>query len=357
MNIADDLRPHPSPASLGFRMPAEWEPQEAIWFSWPSGNPQNWPGTLHRVEAVFARIAACVSQYEKVRINTDPAKRDAILSLLCKAGASIEQVELFDHVNDDVWCRDHGPIFLKHRESGEIAATNWEFNGWGGKFEPYLNDNRIPEQVTETLSLRRFDSQMVLEGGSIEVNSLGQLLTTEAVLLNPNRNPGLSRREIEKELCDMLGVKEIFWLGRGIEGDDTDGHIDDLARFANDNTILITTERDSSSPNHQVLAENRERIDDFCLPGGSKPEIVEIQMPAPCLEPDWRLPFLPASYVNFLILNGAVLVPVFGQKEADNNAVGLIGELFPNREIIPINVIDLVKEGGAIHCITQQQPA
>lgn len=346
-----------TPASIGYRMPAEWEPQEAIWLSWPSKNPKHWPGTLDKVEAVFAKIAAAVSRQEIVRINTGSTGKRRVTDLLREADADMERVELFHHLNDDVWCRDHGPIFLKHRETGKIAATNWGFNGWGGKFGPYDFDNKIPERITETLGIKRFDCDMILEGGSIEVNSLGQLLTTEAVLLNPNRNPDLSREEIETKLREMLGIKEVFWLSRGIEGDDTDGHIDDLARFVDDRTILITVEKHTTSPNYAPLNENRERIRDFRLPDGSKPEIVEIQMPGRCEEPGWRLPVLPASYVNFLILNGAVLVPVFGQKNADAKAVGLIGELFPDREIVPINVLDLVKEGGAIHCISQQQPA
>lgn len=357
MSDSPDLIPQPSPASLGFRMPAEWEPQEAIWLSWPSDNPANWPGTAERVIDVFSRLAAAISSREIVRINAAGSAHSGIRHCLEKSGATMERVELFAHPNDDVWCRDHGPIFLKHQVTGEIAATNWGFNGWGGKFTPYDLDNRIPEQISDSLGIRRFDTEMILEGGSIEVNSLGQLLTTEAVLLNPNRNPDLSRAEIGKALCSMLGIKEVFWLAQGIEGDDTDGHVDDLARFVNDRTILITSERNSSSPNYAVLQENRERLEDFRLPDGSKPEIVQIDMPGPCREPGWRLPVLPASYVNFLILNGAVLAPVFGQNSKDAAAIGLLRELFPDREVIPLNVLDLVKEGGAIHCVTQQQPA
>lgn len=351
------LTPTPTPAASGYRMPAEWEPQEAVWLSWPSGNPENWPGTMDRVEAVFRKLAAAISLRETVRINVPGARHADIRRAVEQAGADPERVELYDHANDDVWCRDHGPIFVKHRETGAVAATNWGFNGWGDKFKPYDLDNTIPERVSASLGMPRFDAGMILEGGSIEVNSLGQVLTTEAVLLNPNRNPELSREVIEATLCEMLGMSGIFWLGEGIEGDDTDGHIDDLARFVNDRTILITAEDNPASPNYAVLRENRERLEDFRLPDGSKPEIVPIPMPGPCHEPGWRLPVLPASYVNFLILNGAVLAPVFGQGARDTAALGLLGELFPEREIIPLEVLDLVKEGGAIHCVTQQQPA
>jgi agmatine deiminase len=340
-----------------YRMPAEWETQTAVWLSWPSGHPDCWPETLEKVEAVFAEIAAAISRYEPVRINAPAYRHEAIRQQILVAGPQADHLELYDHANDDVWCRDHGPLFVKHRESGEIAVTNWGFNGWGDKFGPYDQDNEIPVHIANTLGMERFDADMILEGGSIEQNSLGQILTTEAVLLNPNRNPHLSREEIEDRIKSLLGMNEIFWLRSGIEGDDTDGHIDDIARFVNDRTIVISQEKDGKNPNHRVLRENRERLGDFRLPDGSRPEIIELDMPDACLAPDWRLPVLPASYVNFLILNGAVLVPVFGQKKRDTEAIGVLGELFPGREIVPINAIDIVREGGAIHCISQQQPA
>ncbi len=346
-----------SPAAQGYRMPAEWEPQEAIWFSWPSDDPGNWPDTVEQVEAVFAEIASAASRFETVRINAPGESHAKIERALAAADATLDRIELYPHPNNDVWCRDHGPIFVKHAESGEIAATNWGFNGWGDKFGPYDLDDQIPTRTAEALGITCFDAGMILEGGSIEINSLGQLLTTEAVLLNPNRNPDLSREEIETRLRDYFGVKEIFWLGQGIEGDDTDGHIDDLARFVNDTTIVISQERDAKSGNQRILDENFERLQDFRLPGGSRPEIIRLDMPEVCHAPAWRLPVLPASYVNFLILNDAVLVPVFGQEKRDREAVGVLGELFGGREIVPINVLDIVKEGGAIHCISQQQPA
>lgn len=345
------------PPSADYRMPAEWEPQAAVWLSWPSGDPACWPETLAKVEAVFAGIAAAISRYQPVRINAPAARHESIRRRILDAGAAAHAVELYDHPNNDVWCRDHGPLFVKHRETGQLAVTDWGFNGWGDKFGPYDLDDRIPGHIARSLGLPRHEAGMILEGGSIEQNSLGQLLTTEAVLLNPNRNPGLTRSEIEERIKAFLGMKEIFWLGAGIEGDDTDGHIDDIARFVNDSTLVISRERDSRHPNHRILAENRERLGDFRLPGGSRPEIVEIDLPEACEAPGWRLPVLPASYVNFLILNGAVLVPVFGQKRRDTAALGLLGELFAGREIVPIDALEIVREGGAIHCISQQQPA
>ena len=347
-----------SPPSLSpYRMPAEWELQEAIWLSWPSGHPDCFPETLEKVESVFAEIAGAISRYEIVRIDHPRSRHETIRRQISEARASMERVELYPHPNDDVWCRDHGPLFVKQRETGKLAVTNWGFNGWGDKFGPYEQDNEIPVYIANTLGMERFDGGMILEGGSIEQNSLGQILTTEAVLLNPNRNPDLSREEIEDRIKSFLGMSEIFWLRSGIEGDDTDGHIDDIARFVNDRTIVISREKDGRNANHRVLQENRDRLGDFRLPDGSKPEIIDVDLPDACLAPDWRLPVLPASYVNFLILNDAVLVPVFGQKKRDTAAVGLLGELFPGREIVPINAIDIVREGGAIHCISQQQPA
>ncbi len=346
-----------TPTQLGYRMPAEWEPQGAVWLSWPSGNPEIWPESLARVEAAFANLATAISHRQPVRINSTTNRHAAIRRQVLAAGATPDRVELYDHPNDDVWCRDHGPLFVKHRETGEIAVTDWGFNGWGDKFGPYDQDDQIPARIAETLGLPRFEGGMILEGGSIEQNSLGQLITTEAVLLNPNRNPHLSREEIEERIKSTLGMDEIFWLASGIEGDDTDGHIDDIARFVNDSTIVISRETDGGNPNHRVLEENRERLGDFRRPDGSRPEIVEIDLPEACHVPGWRLPVLPASYVNFLILNDAVLVPVFGQEKRDRNAVGLLGELFAGREIVPIHALDIVREGGAIHCISQQQPA
>lgn len=346
------VKPMPS-----YRMPAEWEPQAAVWLSWPSGHPECWPETLAKVEAAFAEIAAAISRYEPVRINAPAARHGAVRRQVLGARAVADRVELYDHPNDDVWCRDHGPLFVKHRETGGLAVTDWGFNGWGDKFGPYGLDDQIPARIAETLGLPRIEGGMVLEGGSIEQNSLGQVLTTEAVLLNPNRNPHLSREEIEDRIKSVLGMNEIFWLASGIEGDDTDGHIDDIARFVDDRTIVISRELDGNNPNHRVLAENRERLGDFRLPDGSRPEIVEIDLPEACHVPGWRLPVLPASYVNFLILNDAVLVPVFGQEKRDRAAAGLLGELFAGREIVPIHALDIVREGGAIHCISQQQPA
>ncbi len=339
-------------------MPPEWSPQAAVWLSWPVEDPRHWGGAKREmIWRKFAEIAAAISRFEPVRINAPVADHLKIRAACNSAKAVPERVELFDHPHNDVWCRDHGPIFVKHKQTGEVAVTDWEFNAWGGKFPPWDADNAIPERIATALGLRRFQGGMILEGGAIEINGAGQLLTTEAVLLNPNRNRGMEREEIEQRLCDGLGVSEILWLKQGIEGDDTDGHIDDLARFIDPQTVLACIDPNSTSPNQKILADNFARLRSFLGPNGRAFDCLEIPLPEACEVPGWRLPILPASYVNFLIVNGGVLVPTFRQWRNDDRALGMIRELFPDREVVGIDCLDLVEEGGTLHCISQQQPA
>lgn len=333
----------------GFSLPAEWSPQEAVWLSWPVDDPRHWGGAkAAAIESKFAGIAAAISRFQPVRINAMAAGHEAIRTACNRAKAEMAHLELFDHAHDDVWCRDHGPIFVKHAESGEVAVTDWEFNAWGGKFAPWDQDNTIPRQIANSLGLRHFEGGMVLEGGAIEVNGTGQLLTTEAVLLNPNRNPHLNKEQIEEHLRDGLGVQDILWLKQGIEGDDTDGHIDDLARFVSEDTILACTD---TGANRAILEDNLQR-----LRSDGRFGLVEIPLPEACEVPGWRLPVLPASYVNFLIVNDGVLVPTFRQARNDDRALGMMRELFPDREVRGIDCLDLVEEGGSLHCISMQQP-
>ena len=345
-------------AKAGFAMPPEWSLQEAVWLSWPVDDPRHWGGAKREmIWAKFAEIAAAISRFETVRINAPGEDHSSIINACNRALAVPERIELFDHPHNDVWCRDHGPIFVKHRETGEVAVTDWEFNAWGGKFPPWDLDNAIPKRVAESLGKRLFKGGMILEGGAIEINGVGQLLTTEAVLLNPNRNPRFSRVEIETHLREGLGVSEILWLKEGIEGDDTDGHIDDLARFIDQQTILACVAPRSSVANRSILEDNLSRLRSFPGPNGRAFEVLEIALPEACEVPGWRLPVLPASYVNFLIVNDGVLVPTFRQGRNDDRALGMIRELFPHRKVTGIDCLDLVEEGGTLHCISQQQPA
>ncbi|MDX2187451.1 MAG: agmatine deiminase family protein [Opitutaceae bacterium] len=342
-----------TPSAAGFRMPAEWEPQEAVWFSWPH-KKSTWPGKFRPIPGVFAGIVAAASRYQQVRINAAADLHEGIWKLLNRAGADLVRVTLFDHPTNDTWCRDHGPIFVRNDKTAEVALTDWQYNTWGNKYPPYDLDNAIPERISRALGLRRFDSKFVLEGGSIDVNGEGLLLTTESCLLNPNRNPTRTREEIEQELGVMLGISQVLWLGDGIAGDDTDGHIDDLSRFFKADGIVTVVESNSRDINYRPLKENLERLASLRTPTGGKFEVVELPMPRACYSGDFRL---PASYANFLILNGAVLVPVFRQPKRDGEALERLAACFPGRDIVPIDCLDLVWGLGTLHCISQQQPA
>jgi agmatine deiminase len=342
-----------TPAALGFRMPAEWERQEAVWLSWPHRRA-TWPGCFERIPAKFAEIAALISRREKVRINVSAGRRSRARSLVAAAGADMANVEFYEHPTNDAWCRDHGPIFVRSDATGEVAVTDWKFNAWGEKYRPFDLDNRIPGRVARALGMRRFGNAMVLEGGSIDVNGAGLLITTEACLLNTNRNPRLSRARIEANLRGALGVKGVLWLGKGIAGDDTDGHVDDLTRFFGADGLLTAVEPDGRDANHRALAQNLERLRSMRTPSGARFRIAELVMPKPCVHRGQRL---PASYSNFLIINGAVLVPAFRQPRRDAAAAEVLSSCFPGREIVPVDCLELVAGLGTLHCISQQQPA
>lgn len=339
-------------------MPAEWCEQVAIWLSWPVADERHWAGKKQTLIAQkFAEIAAAISHFETVRINVPRATQEKVRALFLENKGNDRHLEMFDHPHNDVWCRDHGPIFVKHETTGEVAVTDWGFNAWGGKFPPWDLDDAIPARIAAALQMKKFNGGMILEGGGIEVNNSGQLLTTEAVLLNPNRNPQFNRAEIETMLRDGLGVTDILWLKSGIEGDDTDGHIDDLARFVRDDVVLACIDHDTRSANHEVLTRNWHDLKNMRTSCGKSFDLLEMHMPEACEVPGWRLPVLPASYVNYLLVNHGVLVPQFRQKRNDHRALDIIREIFPDREVVGIDCLDLVEEGGTLHCITQQQPA
>jgi agmatine deiminase len=341
-----------TPSSLGFRFPAEWEPQAAVWLSWPVRRA-TWPRQFRPIPGKFAEIAAQISRRQRVRINlAQPLERGA-RALLRRAKADLANVEFFHHPTDDAWCRDHGPIFVRNDRTGEVAVTDWDYNAWGRKYHPYDSDNRIPARIARALGMRRFRKRMVLEGGSIDGNGAGVLLTTEACLLNRNRNPRLGRRDIERNLRAMLGARSFLWLGNGIVGDDTDGHVDDLSRFFSATGVVTAVEADRRDENYPALRENLRRLRAWRTPAGGRLGIAELPMPEPCF---FRGKRLPASYANFLVVNGAVLMPAFRQPGRDARAAGVLAECFPGRSIVPIDCLELVLGRGTLHCISQQQP-
>ncbi|MEW4488045.1 agmatine deiminase family protein [Thalassoglobus sp. JC818] len=350
----DNHQDKPSPSDLGFRMPAEWEPQESIWLSWPH-NEATWPGAFEPVPGVFAQIAKHVSEGQLVRINVlNQEMAENVKSLIEQAGGRTENLRFHINPTNDSWVRDHGPIYLVRDQNGrrERAISNWIYNSWGEKYPPFDSDNRVPRRIAEEFQELCFDQDMVLEGGSIDVNGEGTLLTTTSCLLNPNRNAHLSTTEIEAALKAVLGVSQILWLGDGILGDDTDGHIDDITRFVSANRIVTAVESNESDPNFEPLHKNLELLKSMKNLDGEPFEIVELPMPAPRFFDSQRL---PASYANFLITNQKVLVPVY-RCDADQVAIDILSECLPDREVVGIDCTDLVWGLGAIHCVTQQQP-
>lgn len=342
-----------SPAALGFRMPAEWETQAAVWLSWPHRR-STWPGLFREIGPAFSRFVAAISRFEAVHLNAARPLQARARRLCAAAGADMGRVTFHDHPTNDAWCRDHGPIFVRHRGTGEVAVTDWRYNAWGGKYPPFDRDDRIPSRVARALGVRRFPHDMVLEGGSIDVNGRGLLLTSEQCLLHPNRNPDLSRAEIERNLRNQLGVRRVLWVGEGIVGDDTDGHIDDIARFFSPEGIVHVAERNRRDPNYRILAALRERLEGLRAGPGRGFTLVELPMPAPFGFQGQRV---PASYANFLVINGAVLVPTFRQPRRDARACAILRECFPGRAVIGIDCYHLIWGLGSLHCLSQQQPA
>jgi len=340
-------KPHP-----GFSMPAEWEPHEATWLSWPHRGGISFPDSYDRVLPVFVTMVEALATSEKVRINVDNAEQEKeVRKVLGSAGK--DAVEFFHIPTNEPWCRDHGPIFVKNPKTRELRVIDFEYNAWGWKYPPFDEDDVVPTGVAEKLGLPVVDCPMILEGGSIDVNGAGDLLTTESCLLNPNRNPEMSRGEIEAMLRGYLGVSNIIWLGDGIEGDDTDGHIDDLTRFVSEETVVTVVEEDESDANYHPLQQNLAKLERVELGPDCPLEVKILPMPSKICRDRQRL---PASYANFYIANKVVLLPVFRDRN-DAWAIAVLEKCFPEREVVAIDCRELVWGLGAFHCLTQQQPA
>ena len=340
-----------TPAQLGYRMPAEWEPHVGTWLTWPRREGISFPDLYDRIPPILAAMVRALAEDEGVFINVWDATMEAeVRSVLTQHDALNDRVEFHHHPAYEPWCRDHGPVFVVN--TSQRAVLNWGYNAWGEKYPPYDLDNAVPEHIASVRGLPCFTPDMILEGGSIEVNGQGTLITTESCLLNPNRNPALDRTAIEQRLSDYLGVRKVLWLGEGIAGDDTDGHVDDLTRFVDAQTVVTAVEPDSQHPNHPPLQVNLQRLQAMCTQDGDSLRVIELPMPEPVLDQGERL---PASYANFYIGNRTVLMPAFGQSR-DADAQAILQQCFPSRRVLPLDSTDLIRGLGSFHCLTQQEP-
>jgi agmatine deiminase len=352
-----------TPRQLGYRMPAEWAPHEATWLAWPH-NPEDWPGKFSSIPWLYAEIVRLLAARERVHLIVENATmRRRVAGMLDRAGVNLGQVTFHAWPTNRGWTRDSGPIFVQDTK-GRVALTCWRFNGWA-KYDDWRLDAKLPARVNKLLGLphwRPFVQNqdgtkypVVLEGGSIDVNGAGSLLTTCECLLSDvqQRNPGISREQLEQVFHDFLGIDQVIWLNRGIAGDDTHGHVDDIARFVAPATIVVAVERDASDANHAPLAENLARLKAARTPAGKQFTFVELPMPRPVV---FRRQRVPASYANFYIANGVVMVPTFHDRN-DRVALNLLAEVFPDRDVIGVHCMDLIWGLGALHCMTQQQPA
>jgi agmatine deiminase len=357
-----------APAKLGYSMPAEWERHEATWLAWPH-HEADWPGKMEAVRWVYGEMVRKISPGELVRMLVrHRAERTLAANCLKRAGCDLKRVEFVEHPTNRGWIRDSGPIFVRCKlprrqtpdAKTQTAIVHFHFNAWA-KHNDWQKDRKVPEMAARRLRKRLFRAEFdgwpfVIEGGGIEVNGRGTLLTTEECYLHPQiqvRNPGLTRVQYDETFRKYLGVKNVFWLRKGPAGDDTHGHIDDICRFVNRKTLVLIREKNQRDVNYRPLAENWERIKDLRLEDGSKPEVVPLPMPAPLCFAGRRL---PASYANFYIGNACVIVPTFNDPN-DRVALGILGELFKDRPVVGIHAVDLVLGSGSLHCLTQQQPA
>ena len=352
--------PESSPAALGYRMPAEWEPHEATWLGWPH-ETTDWPGKMLAIRWVYGEMIRKLAVGERVRLCVNSkAGEKAARSVIDAAGGDLKAVDFLPFATNRGWMRDSGPMYLHHPKSGERMIVHWHFNAWA-RYGNWRKDRVIPELAARRFKLplvhaRSGSREVILEGGGIDVNGRGSLLTTEECYLDPKvqvRNPSLTKAEFERALREYLGVTNILWLGHGIAGDDTHGHIDDLCRFVNPTTVVTIREKNCNDVNYKPLEENWERLQGMRLEDGSKIQAVELPMPAPLFFQECRL---PASYANFYIGNACVIVPTFNDPN-DRIALGVLADLFPDRAVAGIHAVDLVLGYGTLHCLTQQEPS
>jgi agmatine deiminase len=342
-----------TPKELGYHFPAEFAPHLATWLSWPH-KEASWPGKIHTIYPNYCRFIKELTKGEIVRINVlDEAMKSFAIENLKKAEVDLAKVEFFFHPTNDAWCRDHGPAFLINPNAKEKkAVVDWNYNAWGNKYPPYDLDDVVPTLIAKQFKLPVFYPGIVMEGGSIEVNGKGTLITSVACLLNPNRNPQLNQQQIEEYLCNYYGMEQILWVDEGIVGDDTDGHIDDTVRFVNEDTVLTVIEENKRDENYKLLQNNLRQLKQMRLLNGKQLNIIELPMPDDVTWEDQRL---PASYANFYIGNKSVIVPTFGCNK-DEKALSIIQPCFPGRKIVGIDSTDIIWGLGSFHCLSQQEP-
>lgn len=342
-----------TPKAQGFSFPAEWEKQDALWLSWPH-KEESWPGKIHSIYRPYSQFIKLVAADQLVRINVaDEAMKTFAMGHIMAAGANMDNISFYFHPTNDAWCRDHGPAFVINRETGEKAVVDWGYNAWGGKYPPFDLDDVVPTKIAKEFNLKLFTPPIVMEGGSVEFNGKGTILTTTACLLNENRNPHLTKEQIEGYLKDYYGQEQVLWLGDGIVGDDTDGHIDDITRFVAEDTVLTVVEEDPNDENYELLQENLAALKEMTLLDGRPLKIVELPMPKPVIYEDQQL---PASYANFYIANKVVVVPVFNDAN-DQRALDIIQGCFPDRKVVGIDSVDIIWGLGSFHCLSQQEPS
>jgi agmatine deiminase len=343
-----------TPAELGYYFPAEFAPQKAMWLSWPH-KEESWPGKIQTIYSPYAQFVKEVALGQEVHINVaDVAMQAFATQQLELAGVRMDRIFFHFFPTNDAWCRDHGPAFLINPAAAiPKVLVKWNYNAWGEKYPPHDLDNQIPIHIAKELGIPYFTPGIVMEGGSVEFNGKGALLTSKACLLNPNRNPHLNQEQIEQYLCDYYGVRHILWVGDGILGDDTDGHIDDITRFVNADTVVTVVEEKKADGNYEILQENLHLLQQMRLEDGKQMNVVELPMPSPVI---WEEQRLPASYANFYIANEVVVVPTFRDKN-DQKALDILSSCFPTRRVVGIDSTDIIWGLGSFHCLSQQEPA
>jgi len=343
-----------TPKQLGYYFPAEFAPHEATWLSWPH-KEASWPGKIDTIFPYYAQFIKAVSKGEKVRINiADKDMQPFALKYLVAAEVDLAAIEFFKHPTNDAWCRDHGPAFLINPNAEQKKViVDWDYNAWGGKYPPYDLDDVVPTLIGKRFNIPVYHPGIIIEGGSVEFNGQGTILTSTACLLNKNRNPKLNRQQIEQYLCDYYGGEQVLWVDDGIVGDDTDGHIDDTVRFVNEDTVLAVIEQEKHDENYEPLQNNLKQLRQMHLVNGKQLNIIELPMPDDVMYEGQRL---PASYANFYIANDSVIVPTF-RCSKDDKALQIIQDCFPDRKVIGIDSTEIIWGLGSFHCLSQQEPA